>query len=138
MQHVSQWKALPRFNQRVNMIWHDAPGQKTIALSIEMKQRTLNQARDVRLPQPASAMTGIEILLNATAKFHHALTFGLKHKFGFPFFDDTGRHRIAETKVHGLDHARMIPMRQVAARIPAVMGFGRPGIGHHTGGLFCR
>jgi hypothetical protein len=137
MQHVSQWKAFPRFNQRVNVIGHDAPSQKTIALSVKMKQRILNQARDVRLTQPAAAMTGIEVLLNAAAKFHSALSFGPKHNFSFPFLNDTGRHRIAKTEVHGLDHARMIPMRQVAARIPAVMRFGRPGISHHTGGLFC-
>jgi len=115
VQHVSQWKAFPRFNQRVNVIWHDAPGQKTIALSVEMKQRTLNQTRDVRLTQPATAMTGVEVFFHTPAKFHGTLTFGLKRKLGFPFLDDTCRHGIAEPEIYGLNHARMIPMRQVAA-----------------------
>jgi hypothetical protein len=137
MQHVSQGKAFPRFYQRVNVIRHDTPGQKTIALYIEIKQRTLHQARNIRLTQPTSAMTRLEVFFDATAKFNSALTFGLKCQFGFPFFDNTCGHRITETKIHGLDHARMIPMRQVAARIPAMMRLGWLGIGHHTGGLFC-
>jgi len=37
-------------------------------------------------------MTGIEVFLDATAKFHGALTFGSKRQLVLPFLDDTGWH----------------------------------------------
>jgi len=138
MQHVRQRKSFPRFDQRMNMIGHDAPGQKTITLSVKMKQCAFGQARNVRLVEPAGAVTGIEVFLNTAAKFNGTLAFGLKCQFGLPFLDDTGRHGISQTEVDGLHHAGMIPMRQVTARIPALMRPRRFYIGHHASGLFRR
>jgi hypothetical protein len=99
----------------MNVIRHDAPGKETIALTVEMEQRAFDQSRNVRSPQPTFAVAGIKVFLDATAEFYGVLAFGLKRKFCCPSFNDVGGQRIADAKVHRLNHAGMIPMRQVAA-----------------------
>ena len=50
-------------DDHVDMIGHDAPGQKAITPAVEMEQCCFDKLRDVRPTQPACTQTGIQRLI---------------------------------------------------------------------------
>ena len=48
MNYVAKSIAIDRLDNDVDVVWHDAPGQKAVPLAIEVEQRILDQRSDFR------------------------------------------------------------------------------------------
>ena len=46
--------------QRVHMVWHDAPSQQSVAFRIEMEQRTLHDVGGARIVKKSITMHAVE------------------------------------------------------------------------------
>jgi len=53
------------FDEQVHMIRHDAPGNETVALAIEVEQGILDKAGNPFVSQIADSVAGIFVLFNA-------------------------------------------------------------------------
>ena len=60
MNYVAKSIAIDRLDNGVDVIWHDAPCEHAIALTVEVKNGIFDQLRDGRLAQPACAQATIQ------------------------------------------------------------------------------
>lgn len=153
MKHATQWPTLESFDQHMNMIGHHTPRQQSVSLPVEMEQGIFHQSSDAWLPKQTFAMTRIQVILNPTAQFGRGLRTGsavvppascvsafsaiskVQPKFLTPLLQDVLWHGIGKPEIERLDHARVVPMRHITARVPAKMWVWRFRARDHPGSL---
>ncbi len=91
----------------MNVVWHNAPGNKAITFTVKMKKGFLNYSRDTRITEPACSMTGILVFCQALAQLHFARVTG-RHAFDPVQFFLPSRYkeiwnRIAKAKSYRLN-----------------------------------
>jgi len=64
MGYIVERISLHHLRHHVHMVRHHTPSQKSIALSVEMPEVTLNERSNLGLPKPACPVTFIKIGLN--------------------------------------------------------------------------
>ena len=70
MQDVAEPISGMRLNDRVNMVWHDAPREQGVALSLKVKQAPLYELGCRLLSQQTRAVANIKQALKRTLAFH--------------------------------------------------------------------
>src|SRR6185437_9286858 len=103
--------ACESFYENVHMVGHDGPGDQSIALTIEVKQRIFDKLGYFGLAQPASACSLVE----------ECITVGVADR-EFHLFERSRGQAVEQPKRDELQSLRRIEMRKIPARMPA---FGR-------------
>jgi hypothetical protein len=52
----------------MDVVWHDAPGNDAISISVEVKQRLLHKRRDTLVAQPTGAVASIFVFVDPFAE----------------------------------------------------------------------
>src|SRR5690348_2124180 len=114
----SDGPAVHRLDQRVNMIGHYDPCQKTVASRVEIQERGLDDCGRYRITESAASVSGIDPSFEAFAALRIALRIRKKNDFTLKPPDRLLRDAVGEVIGDVLQDAGRIKMRQVAAAVP--------------------
>ena len=114
----SDGPAVHRLDQRVNMIGHYDPCQKTVASRVEIQERGLDDCGRYRITESAASVSGIDPSFEAFAALSIALRIRKKDDFAMKPLDRLLRDAVGEVIGDVLQDAGRIKMRQVAAAVP--------------------
>jgi hypothetical protein len=99
----------------MDMIWHNAPCEQTVALSVEVEQSVLNKECDPGTFEPAFPMTGILVLGDSSSQFDGGRSRNVAvfrpSKFLAPLANQFDRNGIMKSKRHRLDGIRFVEVR---------------------------
>ena len=110
--------AVDRLDQRVNVIGHDNPREKPVALRVEIQERGLDDCGRYRITESAASVSGIDPSFEAFAALSIALRIRKKDDFAMKPLDRLLRDAVGEVIGDVLQDAGRIKMRQVAAAVP--------------------
>ena len=76
----------------MDVVGHDAPGNQTVTLTVEILQGVLDEAGDLFFAEVATAFAGIGVSFDPLPQFHRLLGVGgeslMPVEFLFPLLDD--------------------------------------------------
>ena len=110
--------AVHRLDQRVNMIGHDNPCQKTVAPRVEIEEGGLDDSSRNRITESAASVSGVDPSFQALAALRVGLRIRKKDNFAVKPLDRLPRDAVGEVIGDVLQDAGRIKMRQVAATVP--------------------
>lgn len=125
MEYPPERMARDHFDQAVNMIGHDAPGQQVVALAIKMQQCVLDQFGDSGIAQEASSVASVLVGFDTPSQ-GHGLRIVLIEVFvpaelATPFLDKWDGHGVEQTKIEALNLIVAVEMRKVASAMPTLV-----------------
>jgi hypothetical protein len=97
------------FDDDVDMVRHEAPGEELIAPAVEVQKGILDQGCNVGATQPASPCAGVEPVINET----DAIVLRQQS------LDDCPRKAVGQAEGYELDRLGGIEMRKISAGVPA-------------------
>lgn len=129
MNDGSEGPGLSRLDQRVDVVGHEAPGDQTVTLGVEVQEGVFDEGGDAGIAEPAGAVAGVFVggqefaELGVPASGSEGFVAG---QLGSPGFDERLGDGVVEAEGQGLDEVGVIEVGEVASGVP---GGGRGGLG---------
>jgi hypothetical protein len=103
----------------MNVVRHDAPGEQSVPLAVEVQQGVLDNLRALGIPEPARSFPGVGVLIDSFAEFGAAWVVGRflagQAQFRAPVLYHIGGNRVRQPEGDGLDQARLVEVGEIPA-----------------------
>ena len=122
MEQLSEGR-LPDFNHRVDVIWHETPGEDVVTFAVEMQQVLLHQRGDGGMAERTVAVAQVKIRLDLES----FLVLVLERQQRLPLVAPAGGQGIGHAIGQELPNTGRVEVREIPARPPAFETQGKLG-----------